>query len=445
MNEPISATIIPLPNLQMQNPLHAEGENFIESYLQYIGRTEAPQFYHRWCAISIIGAALAREFYFKRGHLELYPNLYLMLMGEPAARKSTAIKQAKKLLAGTGYSSFAGERTSKEKFLLDLAGTDTSNADPEDIVEQQLFGNLSNESQSSEMFIAADEFNDFTGLGNMEFISLLGSLWDFKGNYESRTKNSKSISIANPTISILAGNTATGFNSAFPQESIGQGFFSRLLLIYGRSTGKKIAFPDDIPEESTSKMQATLTEIRANVKGLAELEDDAAALLERIYNGWPAMKDIRFQSYSGRRFSHLIKLVLIITASRVSTTITCRDIIYANTILTHAEYIMPRALGEFGLSKHSATNHKIMQILDATSVPLSLTDIVSMIGADVDQANDVGAQLSLLQYGGKIQLVRGSSGDNGYLPKKEVITLIDDGTVDWNILTQEEKDYVLTK
>ncbi|MFK5283171.1 hypothetical protein ACI3PL_26730, partial [Lacticaseibacillus paracasei] len=77
----------------------------------------------------------------------------------------------------------------------------------------------------AESFIAADEFNNFIGLGNTDFISILGELWDYEGVYDYRLKNSKSVFIPYPTISILGGNTPTGFSQAFPPESIGQGFF----------------------------------------------------------------------------------------------------------------------------------------------------------------------------------------------------------------------------
>src|SRR3990172_10634322 len=121
-----------------------EHDNFIEQYLQYIGDTEAPQIFHRWCAISLLGVWLGRSVTFKFGHTEIFPNNYIMLMGTPGTRKSSAIKIAKKLLKEAGYDKFAGDKTSKEKFLLDLSGEviDTGGLNGHDVADKILDQNL---------------------------------------------------------------------------------------------------------------------------------------------------------------------------------------------------------------------------------------------------------------------------------------------------------------
>ena len=163
-----------------------------------------------------------------------------MLMGGAGSRKSTAIKIATNLIRKAGYDRIAAERTTKEKFLMDLAGEESIDA-AGDIMEQNLFGPAVSD---CEILIAADEFNTFIGNGNIEFLSLLGVLWDYSGQFSDRKKNSKSLVISDPTVSVLAGNTATGFSLAFPAEAIGQGIFSRLILIHGEKTDKRITFPD---------------------------------------------------------------------------------------------------------------------------------------------------------------------------------------------------------
>ena len=89
--------------------------DFFDQYLDYTKDTEACSIYHRWCSIISISALLARNVYLKFGHFTVYPNIYGMLIGEPGARKTTAIKIAKELLRQTGYHTFAPNKTSKEK------------------------------------------------------------------------------------------------------------------------------------------------------------------------------------------------------------------------------------------------------------------------------------------------------------------------------------------
>lgn len=410
-------------------------EDFFSSYLQYTSSAEPPAIFQRWCAIAGIGALLGRQYYFQHGTKSIHPNIYCMLIGSPGTRKSTTIKQMKSFLLRSGYTTIAAEKSTKEKFLLDLAGSDTP-AEVDAILDQNLFGGSSG-TTDSEMFIMADEFNDFFGNGNLEFISLLGTLWDFSGSYRNRIKNGKSVDIPNPTVSILGGNTPTGFSLAFPSEILGQGFFSRILLIYGEPNGKRIPFPPSPDEHSTGQLIESLREIKSTVFGPAQLTGTAKKLLSAIYQLDPKVDDVRFASYSNRRFEHLLKLCLIVSAGRLSTEITDRDVIYANTILTHAEQYMPRALGEFGKAKHSDVAHKVIEIIYNAPGVVKMKEIWQHVYSDLESMRQLGEILSSLQQADKIQAVPELG---GFLPKRKLIGKGMEGMVDFELLTEEERN-----
>ena len=186
-------------------------EDFFSRYLEYTSGGEVPICFHRWSAIVGIGVLLERNVYLQFGHGAIYPNMYVMLLGSSGVRKSTSIKIVKKLIREAGYDHIAADRTSKEKFLMDLAGeTNEHDADRnverriEQYLDQDLFGGSPQDDR--EVFVMADEANDFFGLGNMEFLSILGSLWDYEGDYDCRYKTGKSFVIHNPTVSILSVN-----------------------------------------------------------------------------------------------------------------------------------------------------------------------------------------------------------------------------------------------
>lgn len=407
--------------------------DFFSMYFEYTRNTECPAFFQRWASIAGIGAFLGRGYNLLHGHFPIYPNTYCMLIGSPGTRKSTSIKLIKSLIAQAGYQNIAADKTTKEKFMMDLAGIDGDTQDTVTSLDAlNIFGD-SYDTEDKEIFIAADEFNDFIGNGNIEFISLLGTLWDYNGVYRNRVKNSKSISISNPTVSILGGNTPTGFSLAFPVEILGQGFFSRLLLVYGEPTGKKIPFPIPPDPKHTAYLIEYLTQIKQTASGTALLEPAAKSLLEKIYHQWQGLEDVRFDSYSNRRFTHLLKLCLIVSAARLSNSISEFDVLYANTILAHTEHLMPKALGEFGKSKHSDVVHKIMQMLDATTQILTLREIWKGVHQDLDKITDLSELLRSLTMADKVQAVNG-----GFLPKKKVLVEISDSMVDYSLLTREE-------
>jgi len=436
-------------------------EDFIALYLKYTAATECPTFFHRWTAVTSLSAYLGRQIYFNHGHFTLYPNLYTMLIGSPGTKKSSAIKIGAKLLKQAGYNTFAAKKTRQEKFLLDLAEQSELRARvsadslgiPDDtgagdILDHNLWGEDIDtdtadnyiDKPAAECFIAADEFNNFIGLGNLDFVSILGELWDYEGVYDYKLKNSKSVYIPNPTLSILGGNTPTGFSQAFPTESIGQGFFSRLLLIYGEPSGVKYTFPPPPDLEIQTDLIALLGRIKQTVRGELRMSPDAMELLDKIYRTWPGIDDIRFEHYANRRLTHLLKLALVLTASRLGTSIELQDVVAANTLLTFTEQLMPKALGEFGKAKHSDITHKIMIALDtaaAKAEPITFQGLWKLVVSDLDNRNQLVEIVNNLQVAEKIQPVNG-----GYLPIKKVREEGVTGAIDWNLLTDKERDLI---
>lgn len=408
----------------------------MDEYLSFTADTEAPMIFHRWSIIGCIGAALGRQYYLPFGDSEIFPNTYVMLIGDPGTRKSTAIKGAKRLLADTGYDHFSADRTSKEKFLIDLEGKTDEEGNPKDAssLMANMFGDDAEGSDPCESFIVSDEFNEFVGAGNIEFLSMLGNLWDWnspKVPFKQRLKTSRSVSIYQPTISILSGNTHAGFAQAFPPEAIGQGFMSRLMLIYGEASGKKIAFPTRPDPVARQSIVDTIIKMRTEVVGEASMSPQARQMLEVIYRTFNSMHDARFKHYSTRRFTHLLKLCLICSASNLRKEIGVADVLYANTILSYTEHFMPKAMGEYGKAKHADVLAKIIAILNDTTKPLQQSEIWKQVQADLDRPDDLIKLLAGLVQADKIQWID----KKGYLIVKKLLKQ-DTLYADFNLLRE---------
>ena len=428
------------------------GEIF-RNYLQYTEATEPPIIYHRWCYISILSAILARKAHVAHGHFRVFPNLYIMLLGEPAARKSTSIKMAKKLLASTGYDTFSADKTSKEKFLLDLEGITDEQLEPSSAsgnsrkssktydatTAENLWG--TDGAEPREVFIVADEFNEFAGAGNTEFYTTLGNLWDWDNEsqpFTQRLKNSRSIQIFQPTISILAGNTPELFARAFPPEAIGSGFLSRLLLIHGERSGRKITFPPPPDAVLGESLRKYLAQLQVFSPGELTVSSEAAAMLDSIYQGAEDMNDIRFKAYTNRRFTQLLKLCTIFTCARFRAQIGVAEVLEANTILSHAEVLMPKAMGEFGKSKNSDVANKIMDVLERATKPMTNHEIWKQVHKDLNSIKDLVDLLGGLVQADKIQVLQKPY--PGFLPRKTVRK--DPAMVDWSFLSAEERNMI---
>lgn len=388
-------------------------EDFFEAYFSFIGDCEVPKIYIRWCAVAGIGAVLARQFWLGHGSSDIYPNHYIMLIGNPGTRKDTGIGQIRKAINAAGYTKIAATRTTKERFIMDLEGLPLDGSKLDEAQMQKLLSD--SEDEVHDMFVMAGEFGEFTGYGNAEFISLLTALWDNLAVYDGRTKNSRSVMVHKPTVSILGGNTHSGFALTFPTEVIGQGFLSRVLLIYADPTSKRIAWPRIIRPAEWEILGKYLKAIQLKVHGEASITQEARDALAEIYETWTDLEDVRFRHYSNRRHTHLLKLCLVCAAARISTEITVPDVIYANSILTNAENFMPRALGEFGKGKHADVAAKVLDFLDNTNAPATIPDIWKVVSTDLDKIADLAHIIANLEQADKIQRIA----SKGFLPKKK--------------------------
>lgn len=404
--------------------------DMFDLYFKYREQTEPPTIFHRWALIGCVGAWLGRSTWLPFGSARIFPTQYIMFIGNPGSRKTTAINQAKSLLDGVNYDTYAADKTSKEKFLIDLSGQDidlspaaTRGRSAEDILDQ--FNVLDiDDGVPKEVFVVADEFNDFMGNANLEFQSLLGRFWDWDketGPYTHRLKNSKAVNIFQPTVSILSGNTPQGFADCFPLSSIGQGFMSRLILIHGEPSGKKFAEPPPPDRRLGDELLAHLYAVRSGVKGPMSKTREATDVLDLIYHSWPELEDTRFSHYSTRRYTHLLKLSMIVAAMRLSTEINKSDIVKANTILAYAETNMPKAIGELGTSRQSQATNKIMQYLYEARLPKSTAELFKVVRNDLEKPSDISTMIHNLIASDKIQTVTTLDGKQGYLPKRDGI------------------------
>ena len=381
--------------------------NFFNKYFNFVGATEAPMIYHRWCAVSMLGALLSRDVYLPFGHSKIYPNIYLMLMGSPGTRKGTAIGISTNLLKDTGYKRFAPDRLSKERFLMEIKPP----------FEEELDDDLENlvMEAPAELYAVAEEFTDFVGQGGMEFMTMLTKLWNNVDRYEHPKIHGKSIVVEKPTINILGGNTAQGLSLAIPPEAIGNGFMSRMLFVHAEPTGVQITFPDSVNKDLKEELLADLKEIKENMQGEMTYTAEAKKVLDRMYREYIPVNDYRFSYYGTRRFTHLLKLCMVIAASELSMEITKEVALNANTVLYYAEIHMPKALGEFGRSKHSDNSHAVLEILNHAMKPFTLNEIYKQVSKDLSDVRDLSTIIKNLLVAEKVQVVT-IGGKQGYMP-----------------------------
>lgn len=407
-------------------------KDFFSDYLEYasIDRSEAPVTFHRWAAVSIIAAILGRNSHLPFGHGKIHPNQYILIMGSPGARKSTAINIGTSLLKQIGFDRFSSDKTSKEKFLADMSAIDKTL----DIDELELL----TMDEPSETYIALGEFADFMGINNMEFVTTLTNLWDCPAEYKNPKITGKTVIVNKPCVNILGGSTPQAFSMSCPPESIGGGFLSRVLFIHGEPTGLKVTFPKRPDPLLEAIMVERLQEIKAKIRGVFTISTEAEELFEKIYNFDIDIDDNRFKHYQARRLDHLLKISMAMAASDLRMEILPIDALRANTMLHYAELKMPKALGEFGKSKYSDITNTVLDILNHSKKPVNINDLFRKTSQDVKNLSEMADIVKSLLQADKIQLIS-AVGNTGYMPKHSVQKQWDKSLLMEDWLTLQER------
>jgi len=412
--------------------------DFFANYFEYIGETESPMIFHRWSILSTIAAALGRRCHIPLGHYTIYPSMYTMLVGASGTRKSSAMSLATKALTTAGYMHIAADKTTKDKFLLDLMD---KNHIIEGLASLDDLMVMDTATHDAETFIVSEDLQDFLGTNNLDFVSLLGRLWEVKDSYEYRLKAGTSTKIEHPVVNLLSVTTPTGVGMTFPPEILGQGFMSKIMLIYGETTGKRISFPEPPNLAALDKVVHTLSILLARHSIPLDISLPAREVLDAIYQLNIHLPDPRFVAYETRRHDHLLKLVILVTLLRdpkaIHPTVSASDVRAANTMLICAEHQMPQALGEFGKGKFSEVGNALMEALHRTKKPLTLLDLWKIVAQDLSSQNELVAILRGLQALDKVQTVS-IDGQSKFLPVIKKAREVDDSLILRDFLTEEE-------
>ena len=360
--------------------------NVIHDYLAYKKGTECPPNFYRWSMISAIATMIERKVWLTHTK-PIYPNMYILLVGHPATRKSAAQQGVVGLMRAAGYDRFAPNKCSKQQFITMLASTTD--------------GDMGSWESVDAAYIATDEFLDFLGIGNNEFTVCLAHLFDNHADYKEEYKRTKTIA-TNPTVNILSCATPTNLQLGLPQEAGGTGFLSRAIMVYSEPTNLRITWPPPPDEDIEADIAERLTAVR-KLHGEMTLTRAARELIDSIYQNFEFLNDSRLAYYNGRRLLHLMKLCIVIAASYGSMVIHEQHVLEANTILVYTEEQMHKAFGEFGNSKFSKVNGKILAYMEGINRPVNVLEIHKAVTGELDHMQDLYKILDNLVKSDRIQ------------------------------------------
>lgn len=359
--------------------LERENEDWIDAYMSFNERSEPPRMYHLWCAISVIAAAMQRKCKLEWGTLTFYPNMYIVLVGPSGrCRKGTAMGPALSFVEELGIK-LAAEAITREALIRELKNANYSDPDP-------TLGTLG--TQHSSLTIFAPELTVFLGYHNHQLLSDLTDWYDCRSKWTYRTKNMGTDKIIGVFVNLIGATTPDLIRTTLPLDAIGGGLTSRMIFVFERNKYKTEPCPFLSADEMLlrKKLFADLEQIH-QMRGKFSVTEDFLELWIKWYtenDGNPPFQDNMFAGYFERRPNHIMKLSMILNASRTnSMRIERCDLERAIDILERTEINMPATFAGVGKYEHADVISHVMEEIGMAK-EISFDDLQARFFRDVN-------------------------------------------------------------
>lgn len=340
--------------------------DFIQSFLSYTEGTLSPPIFRQWSAISCLAASVERRVYTTTSLGTLYPNMFVVLVGGPGSGKTVAVDFVMDLWRNARYNGDPNKRLYMAPKRMTRAGLIDALFESDRKIlltdgQQHITANTGLLEFHS-LIVPSPEFGVLISAHDLDFLSTLNDLFDNPVDFGEKLRwvnGGKTKEIIAPQINILAGTQPSFLGSVMPEAAWGQGFTSRLIMIYSSTmqAPPQLFIKRNPRVELRQQLLAHVGEM-SKLIGEVQWEDAAAELMQELTSQRfkPEPEHYRLQHYNSRRMVHMLKLSMISSFSRGnSMLVTKPDVERALDILHRAEAVMPDIFREMETKSDTAT------------------------------------------------------------------------------------------
>lgn len=211
--------------------------NFLDDYQIFASGDEAPPDFHFWSGLSALSACCGPNLWLDMGKYNLQPNLYIMLVGPPGIRKSTAKNVAQSIISSIKNIPMVPSSITKEAFVKELS--------QEKSRHKMVYQWLGKPRSYTKAAIMSDEFVNLVSHGGdpLGYIQLLTEIYNPTPTFETTTISRGKTEMPYPYISLLGCITPELTSNLINQGALSGGFSRRTLYIYCNRNGKPVPRP----------------------------------------------------------------------------------------------------------------------------------------------------------------------------------------------------------
>lgn len=278
--------------------------NFIELFVYSQGHSEVPKSYFLWCAVSLLAAAVGKNIGFQkilRSRKKMYPNLYVILLGDSASGKGIAIEEAE------AYAD-CFENIGKYR------GAVTRASIVDNLSSARLVSGVA--VRDARLYLLTPELGQAIKTGTLadEFVKFMTDIFTGGGVQKESTRMHGVKIMRDPCVNWLAGTTKDWLLDSISPSAISGGFFGRVIVVQDEWNPKlrihEPACPVDAPQirDHLSNRIAWLSQLR----GYFVRTPEAVEVERGWYENREGPTDERLRPIWKRSHDIVIKLSMIL-------------------------------------------------------------------------------------------------------------------------------------
>lgn len=233
--------------------------SFIRDYLIYADGDEVPKMFHLWGAYVCLSAAIGRKVWKAWGDNAIYPNLYVMYVGDAGNGKSWAMGKVKRVLTAVPgmTEQFSSSIETPQALIRRMVGDDSKTPPVQGLGKFPVKWPDGVTRDSHHAIIMASEFINYISLQDKEWVNVLNDIYDTDNYHYHTLAQGAMINVTGPYITMLGALTTEVSNDLQKQRIVATGFARRTLFQYGeRQWHAPVSEPTFTPEQAKAKARA---------------------------------------------------------------------------------------------------------------------------------------------------------------------------------------------
>lgn len=330
--------------------------SFLSEYRTFCAGTEAHPTYHMFSGLVALSSIISRRVWIDQGYFKVFPNLYVILVGPPGNRKTSAMSIAKSLIREVQIP-FTAECVTKEKLVLDMKENETCCMElPAEFSKFRVY---------TPMTAMVTELSEFLGAGSVGMINFLVTIYD-QDIYESRTKNKGETIIQGPFLNLLACTTPDWITTYLRSDVISGGFSRRAIFVLETGKSGRIPFPE-VSESARLSWESVVNYCKQlkKVAGPMTWSPEAREFYADWYTKLEMPIDETIIGYYETKHMQLLKIAMLVSLSEsLDRVLRLEHLQIGLDLLKLAEENLIRVFAGMGRNELNSAASKVLSIMD---------------------------------------------------------------------------------